>query len=154
MLPNPRAVVFGVITIGALLAAESAQRETYLDTIGAVAVALLVYWLAHAYAEFTAHRLEHKQALTLSGFARTLARELMTIAGAALPLLALVLCWAAGARLTSAVNIALWTSAATILLVEVAAAVRAGLVGRALIAQTALGALLGVLVIVLKLLLH
>jgi hypothetical protein len=154
MPANPGAVVYGTITVGALLAAESAERESYVNTVGAVAIALLVYWLAHAYSELTQHRLEHKQPLTLDGLARSLVHGLMIIAGAAIPLAALLICWVAGVRLTSAVAAALWTSAATIVIVEVVAGVRAELSARTLMAQTAVGAFFGLLVIALKLVLH
>lgn len=154
MLPNPGAVVYGIITVGALLAAESAKRETYADTVGAVAIVLLVYWLAHAYSEFAGHRLEQKQPLTVGPLARTLVRELMSIAGAAIPLLALLVCWAAGVALTSAVTAAVWTSAAMIVAVELVAGVRADLPARALGAQATVGVFFGLLVITLKLVLH
>jgi hypothetical protein len=78
----------------------------------------------------------------------------MTIVGAAIPLAALLVCWIAGVRLTSAVAAALWTSAATIVIVEVVAGVRAKLAAAALMAQAAVGALFGLLVIALKLVLH
>jgi hypothetical protein len=154
MLPNPGAVVYGIITVGALLAAESAKRETYVDTVAAVAIALLLYWLAHAYSEFAAHRLEQKQPLTLGGLARTLVREAMSIAGAAVPLLALLIGWVAGVSLTDAVTAAVWTSGAMIVTVEVVAGVRAELSASALTVQAAVGALFGLLVIALKVILH
>ena len=154
MLPNPGAVVYGTITVGALLAAESAGRETYGETVGAVLLALLVYWLAHAYSDFTEHRLEQNQSFTLGGLARTLAHELMILAGAAIPLLALVVCWIGQVGLASAVTAGVWTSAAMIVVVEVLAGVRAELRGRDLAAQIALGALFGLLVIALKVVLH
>jgi hypothetical protein len=53
MLANPGAVVYGTVTVGAVLATESAQRETYASTLEGVLVALVLYWLAHSYAEFT-----------------------------------------------------------------------------------------------------
>lgn len=151
---NPGAAVYGTITVGALLAAESAQRETYAETIGAVAIALLVYWLAHAYSDFTEYQLEHRQPLTVGVVTQTLVHGLTVMAGAAVPLCALLICWLGGVRLSSAVTAALWTSAAMIVIVEVVAGVRADLSRRALIAQTAVGTLFGVLVIALKLVLH
>lgn len=154
MLPNPGGVVYGTLTIGALLAAESAVRETYAATVGAVALAMLVYSLAHSYSEFAEHRLERKQPLTLPVLTRTLTHGLMVGVGAAVPLLALLICWAAGVDLTSAVDAAIWTSAAMIVLVEVVAGVRAELSGRALVVQIAAGAVFGLLVIALKLILH
>lgn len=154
MLPNAGAVVYGIITVGALLAAESAKRETYPDTVAAVAIALLVYWLAHAYSEFAAHRLEQKQRLTLNGLARTLVHELMSIAGATIPLLTVLIGWVAGVSLANAVSAAVWTSAGMIVTVEVVAGVRAELSAPALVVQTTVGALFGLLVIALKLILH
>lgn len=154
MLPNPGAAVYGTITVGALLAAESASRETYLETVAAVVVTLLVYWLAHSYSQVTEHRLEQGEPLTLEGLGHTLAHELVIIVGAAIPLVALLICWIAGARLSTAVTIAIWTSAGLILIIEVAAGLRAELKRRELAAQTAAGALFGLLVIVLRVLLH
>ncbi len=48
MLPNTGGVLYGTITVGSLLGAESATRETYGRTVGAVAIALLLYWLVHS----------------------------------------------------------------------------------------------------------
>jgi NADH:ubiquinone oxidoreductase subunit 6 (subunit J) len=154
MIRNTGAVLYGTITVGALLAAESAKRETYGRTVGAVAIAMVLYWLVHAYSGFTEQRVARNQPLALSDLARTLAQELMIIGGAALPLLALLVCWATGASLSSAVNVAVWTSAVMILIVEVVAGVRAELSGRELVAQTAFGASFGLLVIILNVLLR
>jgi hypothetical protein len=43
-----RAAVYGTISIGALLAAESVHQETYAATLGAVAITLLIYVFIHA----------------------------------------------------------------------------------------------------------
>jgi hypothetical protein len=154
MLPNTGGVLYGTITVGALLAAESATRQTYARTVGAVAIAILLYWLVHAYSSFAEHRVEQGEPLTLRGLARTLAAELMIIVGAAVPLLAVLVCWAAGARLSTAVNAAIYTCSAIIVVTEVVAGVSAQLSGRDLIVQTALGALFGLLVIAVTLVLH
>jgi hypothetical protein len=154
MLPNAGAIVYGTITVGALLAAESAKRETYAATIGAVAIAMLVYWLAHADFVFTESRLEHNRPLTLASLARTLRHELIILAGAAMPLLALLICWVAGVGLRSAVTAAIWTSAAMIVVIEVVAGMRAERSARTLAAQAAVGLVFGLLVIVLKVILH
>ena len=154
MLRISGAIVYGTIAVGVLLAAESVKRETYAETIGAVAIAILLYWLSHAYSDFTEYRLKHNQRLTLDGLARTLAHELRIVVGAAIPLLALLICWVAGVGLASAVTAAIWTAAATIVAVEVAAGVRAELSPAALAAQVAVGTMFGLLVIAIKLLLH
>jgi len=53
---NPAGLIYGTIAVAALLAAESARRETYVETVGAVLITLLLYWLAHSYAGFTGER--------------------------------------------------------------------------------------------------
>jgi hypothetical protein len=154
MPANPAGAVYGTITVGALLAAESAQRETYPRTLGAVVIALLLYWLAHSYASFAARRMLLGERLNIRGLAWTMAHELSILIGAAVPLVALLIWWAAGAKLTSGVDAAIWTSAAMIVILELAVGLRARLHGRELLAQAALGAVLGLLVIALKLVLH
>jgi hypothetical protein len=154
MPANPAAAVYGTITVGALLAGESAQRETYPRTLGAVAIALLLYWLAHSYASFAARRLLRGERLNLRGLAWMMAHELPILIGSAIPLVVLLIWWAAGAKLTGGVNAAIWTSAAMIVILELVAGLRARLFGRELFAQATLGALLGLLVIALKLVLH
>ena len=44
-------VVYGVITVGALMAAESGRHESYLDAFASALIATLLYWLAHSYAD-------------------------------------------------------------------------------------------------------
>jgi hypothetical protein len=122
--------------------------------VGAVAIAMLLYWLVHAYSSFAEHRVEQGLPLSLRGLARTLAAELMIVAGAAVPLLAVLICWAVGARLSTAVSAAIYTSSAMIVVIEVVAGVSAELSGRDLIVQIALGAVFGLLVISLNLALH
>jgi hypothetical protein len=151
---DPAGLVYGTIAVGALLAAERARRETYLKTIVAVIITMLLYWLAHSYAEFTASRLREHGRFTFDGLARTAAHELSVLAGAALPLLMVLILWVAGARLSVAVTAAIWTSATAIVAIELTIGIRADLPRSDLIRQTALGTLLGLLVIALRLILH
>src|SRR5436305_2962579 len=112
MIPNTGGILYGTIMVGALLGAESARQQNYADTVGAVAIAMVLYWLVHAYTGYTERRVERGQPLTFGGLARTLAQELMILAGGVLPLLALLISWAAGASLSTAVNAGVYTSAA------------------------------------------
>lgn len=154
MIPNTGGILYGTIMVGALLAAESARQQNYADTVGAVVIAMGLYWLVHAYTGYTERRVERSQPFTLRGLGRALAQELMILAGGVLPLVALLLCWAAGASLSTAVNAGVYTSAAIIVLVEVGAAVRAELSGGELVAQISFGAFFGLVVIVLNVLLR
>jgi hypothetical protein len=137
-----------------LLDAEYSRNDTYLETVGAVLIAMALYWLAHSYAEFTARRLHRGHPFTMRALAETMAHELAILTAAALPLAALLIVWAAGATLRDAVNAGIWTSAGMIVLIELIVGVRAKLSGLELLAQVVLGTVLGALVIVLRIVLH
>jgi hypothetical protein len=154
MWAEPAGAVYGVISVGVLLAAESALKETYLATVASVVITLLMYVLAHAYAGYAGERLETGEPISLADFGRSIAREAWLLIGAGLPLIAVVVAWALGASLSSAITAAVWTSAGTVLVIELVAGIRAGESGRDLVVQTALGAVLGALVIALRLILH
>ena len=149
-----RAAVYGTISVGALLAAESAKQETYPATVGAVALTLLLYVLIHTYSDYTGERLRSGEPLKLGAFAHTVVREAWLLIGAGIPLLALLVCWASSASLSSAVAIAVWTSAGMVLILEGVSGVRAGESGRDLAVQMAVGALVGLMVIMLRIVLH
>lgn len=154
MLSDLSAAIYGTMTVGALLAAESAGSETYAETVIAVVITLVIYWFAHSYAEFAAERLKERQPLRFGPLGRIMVRQVPILFGAVIPLVAVLILWAASASLSTAVTAAVWTSAVTVVLIEMLAAVRAERTGRELVAQTLFGALLGLLIIVLRLVLH
>lgn len=154
MLSDLGAAIYGLMTVGALLAAESASSETYVETVVAVVITMLVYWLAHSYAEFASERLKDREPARLAALVRIMGTQVTILFGAAIPLLALLIDWVIGVSLSSAVTTALWTAAVMVMLIEVMAGVRAKQSGRELVLQTLFGAFLGLLIIVLRLVLH
>ena len=154
MLSDLSAAIYGLMTVGALLAAESAASETYAETVGAVVITMLVYWLAHSYAEFASHRLKDREPARFAELGRIMGKQVPILLGAAIPLIALLIDWAVGASLDTAVITALVTAAVVVTLIEVMAGVRAKQSGRELVLQTLFGALLGLLIIALRLVLH
>jgi hypothetical protein len=154
MLSDLSAAIYGLMTVGALLAAESALSETYAETVGAVAITMLVYWLAHSYAEFASHRLKEREPSRFAALGHIMVEQVPILFGAAVPLVALLIDWAAGASLSTAVITALITSAVMVMVIEVAAGVRAKQSGRELVLQALFGGLLGLLIIALRLVLH
>jgi hypothetical protein len=149
-----RAAVYGTISVGALLAAESAGQETYAATVIAVVLTLLLYVAAHTYSEYTAERMRLKEELSLRALARTGRSEAWLLPGAGVPLVAVLVGWVAGASLDTSVTVAVWVSAAMVMVFEVGFAVRAEAPAREVVLQAAVGALLGLLVIVLRYVLH
>jgi hypothetical protein len=52
-------LVYGTITMGALLAAESPRSENFPETVASAVLALVAVGIAHAYAAVVGHRLRH-----------------------------------------------------------------------------------------------
>jgi hypothetical protein len=80
--------------------------------------------------------------------------ELAVVLGAAPPLVALAISWLSGASLNTGVVAAIWADVGMIFLIEIVSGFRADQRGRELMSQTVLGGTLGVLIIVLRLVLH
>ncbi len=154
MASNFRALVYGVITIGALLGGENGRFETYGKTVLAIGLAILLYWIAHSYSELAGRRLEDGTPLTLSGLAQAMRSEFSIVSGAAVPLAVVLASWAIGVKLSTAVNTGAIAAAAMILLIEVVAGVRADLSGKELVKQASIGAVLGLLVLAVNTILH
>ncbi len=151
MTTNVRAAIYGVITVSLLLAAERVRGGTFVDTELALALAMLINWLAHGYAEYASRRLRDSERLTLLGLGRSMVHELPILGGAMLPMLTVLICWAVHANLTTAIDAALWTTVATIIGIELVAGVRAELGARELALQLLVGTALGLLVLAVKL---
>jgi hypothetical protein len=151
---NPAGVVYGIITIGALLAAESDRHETYPEAIGSATVALALYWLAHSYATLLGNRLADQRRLTPSALWHTILHDRAIARGAGIPLLALLIAWASGATQTTAITAALWTSIASLVVFEILAGVRAQAKLAELVLEGCVGATMGLAIFALKIILH
>jgi hypothetical protein len=151
---NAAGLVYGIILVATLLSAESAIRETYPKTVVGVVIALTTYWLALTYAGFTGERLEQKQGASLLLLGHAAIHEFTVLYGALIPLVSLLVFWAAGTTLDTAVLWSIIIADVAIIAAEVFIGVRAGLEGLELLGQVAIGAVLGVLVLGLRLLLH
>lgn len=151
---NPSGVVYGIIVIGALLAAESGRHETYLDTIASAVIAAALYWLAHSYATVLGRRLSAHEPLTAGALRRALAHDWALIRGAAVPLLVLALAWAAGAAQATAVTAALWSVIASLIAFELIAGIRSRATPSELVLQGCVGVTMGLGILALKIILH
>jgi hypothetical protein len=154
MPSNPAGLVYGTLLVATLLGAEVSRAETYPETIGALAITVLLYWIAHSYAEFTGERIEQSEPFSYAGLVRTARHEMAMLIGPIVPLGLIAICWAAGVSLASALIAGVWSAAAMIVLAELYIGIQAELTGRDLIRQTAVGAALGLMVIALRVLLH
>ncbi len=151
---NPARLVYGVLAIGAVLAAESGSHESYLDTVGSAVIAIWLYWLAHSYADVLGHRLQTHERLSIAVLGRAFRDEATILLGAALPLLALLLTWAFGVTLATGVEVALWTSVASLIAFELLAGIHARSTLRELVLEVGVGATMGLAIVALKVVLH
>jgi len=151
---NAAGGVYGTLMVGILLAAESPGHETYGETVGAAAIVLGLYWLTSLYAHLLGDRLKKQESLNLALVRRMCLYELPIIEGALVPLVALLVAWAAGASLTTGIRVAVWTMVGTVVALEVAAGWRARLGARGVWLQAAAGATMGLAVVAAKLVLH
>jgi len=147
-------MVYGIIVIGALLAAESGRHESYLDTVSSTVIAAALTWLAHSYASILGRRLAEGERLSAAALLGALEHDRGILRGAALPLLALVAAWAAGAALQSAVTAAMWSAIASLIAFELLAGIRSRASSRELALEVGVGAAMGVAILALKVVLH
>ncbi len=140
--------------IGVLLAAEDPRSEGYPETIVGATIVLVLYWLTSFYTHTLGARLQTREPLTKTLFWHGCLHELPIIEGAVVPVLVLLIAWVAGAAVTTGITAALWTVALGIVTLEVAAGWRARLRPQGLCFQAAAGAVMGLAIIALKLVLH
>jgi hypothetical protein len=151
---NPGGAVYGIITIGALLAAESGAHETYAETIGSAVIAMLLYWIAHSYSDVLGLRLSEQEPFGWGRLWQTFTRDWAIVKGASVPLLALVVAWAAGAEQATALAIGVWTAVASLIAFELAAGIRAQARPAALVREVIVGATMGFAILALRALVH
>ena len=147
---NPSRVVLGVIVTGALLAAESGLHDSYLDTFASGALAAVLYWVAHAYADLLGRRLRSRHRLTPGEMWQSLVHEGAVIRGAAIPLMALLVAAVLGADQETGVDVAVWTAAGSIVVLELIAGLRSHATRTEILLEAAVGIGIGLGVIALK----
>ncbi len=151
---NPSGLIYGVLAIATVIAAESTRRETFSRLLAASLVTLALYWVAHAYSHHWGSRLDDSSTWSGREILDSLAHETPILAGAALPIAVLVVAWATGASKETAVTAVLWSAVAELAALEVVPGLRHRLRPRELVVQSVAGIVMGVGVLALRVLLH
>jgi hypothetical protein len=154
LLGSPGSLVYGTMVVGTVLDAEGVRTETFSETIFGVALAMVLLWLAHSYAALTGHRLSKGEHLTPKLLGHHLAHEAPILLGAVVPLLTVVIWSATGASLSESLSAGIWADVAMIVLINLVAAAVSQLTGVDLLVQTAIGVVLGLGIIFVKLIFH
>jgi hypothetical protein len=151
---NAEGAVYGVLLIGVLLATENTRHETYGETMAAVAVVVALYWVTRLYTHLLGVRLRTKEPLGPTLIWRSAVHELPVIEGAVTQMIVLVVAWAMGASLTSGVNATIAASAISMVVLEIAAGWRTEPRRAVIWLRVALGVVMGLAVVAVKLVLH
>jgi hypothetical protein len=151
---NAGGAVYGAMMVGVLLAAEDARHEGYPATIEAATIVLLLYWLTSLYSYALGVRLQRREPLNAGLLWHSCLHELPMIEGALVPVLVLLLTWAAGLTVATGATAALWAAAGTIVVLEVAAGWRSRQGPRDRWLQIGAGATIGLALVAVKLVLH
>jgi len=151
---NPAGVVYGVLAVATVIAAESTRRETLPKLLLASIVTMVLYWLAHAYSHHWGSRFDNAREWSLGEIVVSLRHEMSVLLGAALPIAVLLIGWLVGSSSESTVTAVLWTAVLEVVLLEVVPGIRHRLGLRELAVQTLLGTSLGVGILGVRVLLH
>ena len=106
------------------------------------------------YSEFAGERVETGDAFNFKGFWRSARHELAVVLSGIPPFLVIVVCWIAGATLTTALTIGVYTAAGMIVLAELVIGISTEQTGRELFVDTLVGVVCGLLIVAVKVLLH
>lgn len=151
---NTPGLIYGVLAVATVIAAESTRRETFAKLLVASAVVMALYWLAHAYSQYLGTRLFHVGDWTLREAATAVVHEAAILEGALLPMLALLGAWIAGASLEVGVTAALWCAGSELVVLEVLASIRRHLGWKATAIETLVGVVMGLGILSVRVLLH
>jgi hypothetical protein len=151
---NLSGAIFGVITAAAVIAAAAGHDAPLEEILTGTVVTLVVFWLAHVYAEVVAHHISGRHRPSLSAVRAAMVAELPVLEG---PMLSLLLLLAGVLGLLehdTAINLALWAVVAQLVAWGVAYARQQGWPWLGAAVAGAVNGSLGVIVIVLKALIH
>jgi hypothetical protein len=153
---NPATTIYGTIVAAALVAGEDDADVGIGYIIGTVLATLVVYWLAHVYADLLApdDHAENPGHPTRHEIAIALVDEWGHVAGGLGPVATLLIAHLAGASVELAVDLALGVAVAELAWWGVLSARKAELHGGWVLLYALLAALLGGLIVVLKVVFH
>lgn len=151
---NPGGVVYGVLAVATVIAAESTRKETFGKLLLASAITMVLYWAAHAYSHHWSSRLQRAHEWTLIEIRNSLRYEASILLGAAVPLAVLAGAWIAGSSIETGVTSVLWIAGAELLALEVIPGIRHRLRLRDLGIQTLLGLSMGLGILAVRFVLH
>jgi hypothetical protein len=144
--------IYGTI-IGASVLAATEENTPIAEVAATVVITLLVYWLAERWSFLLGHHLTGEP-IDFAHAREVFAEGFSMVQASYVPLVVMLLSWGFGAGENLAVNLALLATLVVLVLLGVVAGRRSGLRGWGLLGGAVFTGALGVLLILLKSLLH
>jgi hypothetical protein len=146
---NPAGVIFGTITIGAVLAGENAKSESVATSVEVAILVVALFWVVHSWSDDTGERLLQHRRLLWRPLATTLEHQASILRSILLPVVVLGIAGLAGASDATALWIGTITCAVLLVLIELVSALRNRLALTQVLIETAAGATFGCALLVL-----
>jgi hypothetical protein len=151
---NPAEVIYGTLLAAVVLATKTHKGVTGAAVFWSAVGFLVIYWLAHVYADVIGEQLKTRLRPNWSTIAHAGAVHWTRLRASLIPAIVFEVVRLAGGSVNASVLVALWLSAAMLGAWGATAAFRSGARGLALAVETLVCVGLGVLVVVLKIVLH
>ncbi len=153
-LDHPVEAIMGTVITAALMAAYAEPPVHLGAVVPGIAVAVVVYWLTHVYAEVIGHGPVEGRAFTKGQLMSTLRKQWALVEASFLPLMVLAVASASGARPSAALLIGDWAAVLLLVVWGSVTAWRHGIRGLPLAAAGLVAGVLGLIVVVLRASLH
>ena len=147
-------LLYGAVVAASILAVSSLHGPTNERVAVATVGVSVTYWLAHIYVDAVGGRFEDSEHSTFSRLARAFRENTEILIGAFLPIVVFLVGEIFGLEVSGAAWLALWFTVALLMAAGGYAAATAGVRGSKLVIETLVAGGAGLLVIVLKYVLH
>jgi hypothetical protein len=149
---NPGSLIYGLLTVGAVISAESGTTQHQGREIITAAVAVFIYFLIHTYSTLLGNRLHGGGVLGRRELLRAIADESAILRGAALPVVTMIVFKLLGASADTMEWAGIICAIVLLVLFEILAGLRSHLEHRWVLLQAGIGAGFGLLLAMLKVL--
>ncbi len=151
---NAPDLLYGAVVAGSVLAISSAHAPSSgrvaLVTVGVT----VIYWLAHVYVDAIGNRFRDRDRHMGARIVESMRDSVEVLVGCVPPIVVFIVAKFLGADIATAALIALWFTVALLVVAGAASAYLAGVRGWPLVLESSISGFFGVLVIMLKYLVH
>lgn len=151
---DPAGLLYGAIVSAAVVSTSGEHSDKSLDVLLITTSVLVIYWFAHVYIYAVSSQLQGDPRGLAHRLGSSFVHESSVMFGGIPAIVAFMAAALLGASTLTASNVALYVTIAVLLAVGYLSARRVGMTGWRLFAETAGAGVVGVLIVVLKSLLH